>query len=724
MNFFNRKKKKPKGELPVSSDSFYVISGSHGKPVVTKELIDFFEGRDNYEGFLYTGYPLIGSIEGAHAVDAMLISKHHGLVVFDIVEADELGEYRERQDDIFRKLQSYLLLYNELTDKRMLVVDINIVTLAPRCSRDKVSSDYPLLTEFDDIGEYLNGIEWNRSQFYNQLHSVIQNITTIRSSKYKRTLANSDSRGSKLKELEDSIANLDHSQADAVINTYNGVQRIRGLAGSGKTIVLALKVAYLHAMNPDWDIAVTFNTRSLKNQFEALITRFVIERTKLEPDWDKISIIHAWGAPGVKSNGGMYYNFCKDHGQEYLDFSKAKAMFGYDDAFEGVCRIALKERQGKVTPKYDVILVDEAQDFSFEGSSSFLMLCYELLKSPKRLVYAYDELQSLSMKSMATPEEIFGLNSDGKPRVAGGQYDDIILYKCYRNSRPVLATAHALGFGVYYENGLIQMFEENHIWSEIGYKVCSGELEKGRAVTLERTDDTSPKFLEELEPKDDLIMFKDFENDDKQIEFLVDDIVKNLTEEELLPRDIIVINPNPLTTRSAVSKARKLLFERGYNSNLAGVSTSPDVFQEKDAITFTGIYRAKGNEAGMVYIMNSQYCYDGYSLARKRNILFTSITRSKAWVRVLGYGEGMTALCKEYQEVHSRDYRLDFSYPTDDQMKKMNLLNRDRSPEDEKELNATNRKISDIVGSLERGELDLTDLDPRTLKRLKEVIGE
>ena len=36
-------------------------------------------------------------------------------------------------------------------------------------------------------------------------------------------------------------------QGRAVIETVEGVQRIRGLAGSGKTIVLALKAAYLHA---------------------------------------------------------------------------------------------------------------------------------------------------------------------------------------------------------------------------------------------------------------------------------------------------------------------------------------------------------------------------------------------------------------------------------------------------------------------------------------------
>lgn len=79
-----------------------------------------------------------------------------------------------------------------------------------------------------------------------------------------------------------------------------GVQRIRGLAGSGKTIVLALKAAYLHTRYPDWRIAVTFNTRSLKAQFRRLITRFCIERSGEEPDWTKIRIINAWGHPAER----------------------------------------------------------------------------------------------------------------------------------------------------------------------------------------------------------------------------------------------------------------------------------------------------------------------------------------------------------------------------------------------------------------------------------------
>jgi superfamily I DNA and RNA helicase len=84
-------------------------------------------------------------------------------------------------------------------------------------------------------------------------------------------------------------------------------------------------------------IAVTFNTRSLKKQFEHLITTFVLEQASEEPDWDKIRILNAWGASGTKDRTGIYYEFCREHGVEYYDFRTAQARFGADRQFEGAC---------------------------------------------------------------------------------------------------------------------------------------------------------------------------------------------------------------------------------------------------------------------------------------------------------------------------------------------------------------------------------------------------
>ena len=298
-------------------------------------------------------------------------------------------------------------------------------------------------------------------------------------------------------DLEKSISNLDVQQGRAVIETVNGVQRIRGLAGSGKTIVLALKAAYLHSQHPEWTIAVTFFSSSLKDQFKRLINSFYIDQTKSEPDWNKILILHAWGSNS--QNPGIYYNYCLDQGAEYFNYNNAKDKFGSDLAFSLACQTAI-ETTVEVKEAYDVILIDEAQDLP----QSFFRLCYKSLREPKRLVYAYDELQNLNAQPLPSPEELFGLNDSSLPNVkfvynenTGMSKQDIILKKCYRNSRPVLVTAHALGFGVYKpENpktgtGLVQMFQRKNLWNEVGYQVESGQLANGKQVVLGRNDEFS-----------------------------------------------------------------------------------------------------------------------------------------------------------------------------------------------------------------------------------------
>ena len=408
--------------------------------------------------------------------------------------------------------------------------------------------------------------------------SALQNISTIRKSKVKREVARADSKGAKLKRLEDSIATLDNMQSKAVIETTDGVQRIRGLAGSGKTIVLALKAAYLHAQHPDWRIAVTFNTRSLKGQFRRLINTFSIEQTGDEPDWDRLRILSAWGAPGGSDRDGIYHEFCRKHEIRYSDYRSAKFEYKTADPFAAACENALSEARS-ISTLYDAILIDEAQDFP----PAFLRLCYETLEGHKRLVYAYDELQNLSGDSLPPPEDIFGRRQDGTPKVSldnpGGNLPrrDIILEKCYRNSRPVLVTAHSLGFGIYRtppktrSTGLVQMFDNANLWGEIGYEVRSGSLSENQKVVLRRTDDSSPGFLEEHSSVEDLVVFNAFDTEEEQAEWVANSIKENLEKDELRHDDIVVINPDPLTTRKQTGPIRRRLLEMNINSHLAGV---------------------------------------------------------------------------------------------------------------------------------------------------------
>ena len=703
------------------------VWGSTDKPVSSKRLAELLSTAADLEGTLYIGYPIIGTPEGSFPIDALLVSPTKGLVLFSVVEGKTLTDYAEVQDEGFNKMQAKLLQHQALIRKRKLLVDIHTITFAPAITQLDGDEEY-LLCNADNLVLAIDELDDFDPEVFPSLVSVIQAISTLRRGRKKRELHNQNSRGTKIKGLEDSIANLDSQQSAAVVETYEGVQRIRGLAGCGKTIVLALKVAYLHARHRDWSIAVTFNTRSLKKQFENLITTFVLEQANEEPDWDKIRILNAWGAPGEIDRSGIYYEFCRDHGVEYLDFGAAKNRFGSDKAFEAACDIALQGAK-QFVPKYDAVLIDEAQDFA----PNFLLLCYEYLKDPKRLVYAYDELQNLGNRSLPPVEEIFGKYADGTARVVihppepGKPKQDIILDICYRNSRPVLSTAHALGFGVYRDKGLVQIFENKNLWFDIGYQENDGEIEDGESVTLSRTPKSSPEFLEKHSPVDDLIQFEVFDTPEAQTSWLVAEIQRNLAEEELIPDDIVVINPDPLTTKGAVGGARQTLMQMGINSNLAGVTTIADVFTEPGTVTFTGIFRAKGNEAAMVYVINAQDCFGALlprDVARVRNRLFTAITRSKAWVRVLGVGKAMHALKAEFEKVKAENFALHFRYPTEEERKTMTTVNRDMSKAEQDRSAKRRNNFAEIIASLESGESFIEDYPDDLVKKLQTLLAK
>src|SRR5262249_51549550 len=158
---------------------------------------------------------------------------------------------------------------------------------------------------------------------------------------------------------------------------------------------------------------------------------------------------------------------------------------------------------------------------------------------------------------------------------------------------------------------------------------------------LRRHPAFSPEFFGRLLEPADAVAAHDFADASSQCEWVANDIKLGLNREELEASDFLVIFPD---ARRVVDHAGPLiaaLLQRGIKAHIAGVTTSQDQLFVDDSVAISGIYRAKGNEAPVVYIMNAEYCYSGFSLPTKRNTLFTAITRSRAWVRVCGIGESM-----------------------------------------------------------------------------------
>ncbi|HSN65109.1 MAG TPA: hypothetical protein VLS94_00630 [Fusibacter sp.] len=114
-----------------------IIQGASKKPVSAQRLADFFAACTTYDGFLYIGYPIIGTAEGAYPIDAIFVSKSKGLVVFNFVEGREVDieSIKEAQDDSYNndKLESKLRAHKILLSDRKLQIDIHPITFAPVC---------------------------------------------------------------------------------------------------------------------------------------------------------------------------------------------------------------------------------------------------------------------------------------------------------------------------------------------------------------------------------------------------------------------------------------------------------------------------------------------------------------------------------------------------------------------------------------------------------------
>ncbi len=703
-----------------------IVFGSSGQSPLEAKLRETIQEL-NPTGTLYFSYPIFEDAEGQSSADALLVSDEYGLVVFDLsASSKDLGhdpndwieEINFRQDEIFRNIQRKLFSNRDLVEKRTLVIVPEIITILYEMPDGIFGDDLNIVT-IDSLADLFKGFKPKPipEKYMRALNASIQRISTIKPRMKRTNVKSASSYGHTLQEIEKKIANLDAWQKQFAINFPEGPQRIRGLAGSGKTIVLALKAAYLHATYPEWNIVVTYYSKALRQQFRDLIRRSMFETTNDEPDWSKIQVIHSWGSVGEP---GLYSEIAHHYNLQPVSWREANNRYG-DMAFDGICKDVLDyiKKYNISDPKYDAVLIDESQDLP----ASFFRLIYAATRPPKRIVWAYDELQNLGAYNMASPEELFGRDEFDQPRVElrnrpDRPKQDIILPICYRNTPWALTVAHGLGFGLYRrtlnqdESPIVQMFDNPKLWKEIGYEVIRGALELGSQVSVRRDPNNTPDYYsdrkESLIQSDDAIKFETFSDSIQQAEWIARDIKLGLEKQELVHEDFLIVLPYAYTARSEYGHICDALRKYSISSHLVGIVSSRDKVFQGNSIAVTHIFRAKGNEAPMVYFANSHECYDGFQLARKRNILFTGITRSRAWVRVCGVGKKSTLLTEEFKRIVNSDYNLNFVYPTTNQLKGIRRIHRDRSKEEERQINKRIDYFSETIELIKSGELPVS----------------
>ena len=465
-----------------------------------------------------------------------------------------------------------------------------------------------------------------------------------------------------LARLENEVANFDEKQRHIALVDVGGPARIRGLAGSGKTVILAMKAAHIHLVSPDSLILITFFTKSLRATIKNLVTRFYRLYSDNDPDWKRVHIRHGWGGSTVP---GVYSDACVRSGKAPLKLPDAVRLAKKGEtAFGAACAELLGA--GVVRPYYDHILIDEGQDFP----GSFYRLSLELAKGDrdrKSIIWAYDELQDIMNVKIRQPDELFGLGSDGLPlidldrttaQLPPGATNDAVLSKAYRNQRDVLVSAHALGFGVY--GNIVQMLESAEHWEDVGYQVLSGPLITGKRVEVMRPDRNSPVTVSQLQgfPTIDIFEAKDFT---AELAWIVE-TVRLFISGGLQPEEVLVIALDDRNARGYFSRLSEMLAFEGMSSNnvIADPYNEPP-FVVSGKVTLSTVYRAKGNEAAAVIAIGIDAL--DVRLRDGRNKIFTAFTRSKAWLRVSGIVPGASPIIKELRVAIKNSPRILFTMP-------------------------------------------------------------
>jgi superfamily I DNA and RNA helicase len=487
-------------------------------------------------------------------------------------------------------------------------------------------------------------------------------------------------RSAVLETVRKRISELDLQQEQIAKVIPPGPQRIRGVAGSGKTVLLCQKAVQMHLKYPEWDIALVFFSRSLYEpilqQVDQYLRRFSCNQISYDSQNSKLKVLHAWGA---KDQQGFYRTICQSAGiwsQSLQQTTRLKAN-------ESLAEACLHLLKSAIIPAiFDAVLIDEGQDFmveddlKFEGKQPFYWMAYQALRPvtvadgnigeipQKRLIWAYDEIQSLDSLKIPTASELFG---DELGQLVTGEYSNgiqktEIMSRCYRVPGEILTAAHSLDLGLLRPQGLLTGTAWVEDWTMLGYEVIlsnpklkeksliNAYLKTEETITLKRSEENSLNPMAQLW-KQPLIEFEAYHSRSEELIDLSDRLVYNLKIDGLRPsREILIIvlgiGWEAIQLQTYIAN---FLIQQGIDIFIPGTSdcnilkpsyhnAHGNQFWCEGGVTISRIHRAKGQGADMVYIVGLEQVAIAENNLNFRNQLFVAMTRSRGWLRLSGLG--------------------------------------------------------------------------------------
>jgi len=238
---------------------------------------------------IYYDYPIYSEGANLERSGFLIVSKKHGLLLIKCLDYTQ----RTFSEEILRQIlidfeQIYSSLFSKLIKNRNIRLSasklkIPIKPLIFLESQKKITpfeNSWEELMIFDSVNDFKSILE--TAKLPTELEEVIiKNVTAtiegssvLNKTSIRSTNNKEDSRGRILDKIESQISLFDDSQKRAAFTIVDGPQRMRGLAGTGKTIILTMKAAQIHLSQPEATIVYTYFTKTLLDFIKRLITRF------------------------------------------------------------------------------------------------------------------------------------------------------------------------------------------------------------------------------------------------------------------------------------------------------------------------------------------------------------------------------------------------------------------------------------------------------------------
>jgi superfamily I DNA/RNA helicase len=203
---------------------------------------------------------------------------------------------------------------------------------------------------------------------------------------------------------------MDREQECLAKSLGDGHRLVRGVAGSGKTIVLMCRARHLYELHPDWRILVLCFNRVLAEH---------LSRTIGADDRLQVLTFHAWCSRELR-RANVPMPPAPERGQAWHEYWEQVPTLLLDAYATGQARAGT----------YQAIVVDEGQDFANEW---YRVILKALDPASNSLFVAVDSSQNIYNRKTSWRE--LGVQVAGHSRV---------LRVNYRNTRPILDAAYRM----------------------------------------------------------------------------------------------------------------------------------------------------------------------------------------------------------------------------------------------------------------------------------------